>query len=291
MNKKIIVITGASGFIGRYVAKQLETDESFTVVPVARSKCDLDKFIQVEDYSKTPAGNYLVHLAEQPDCGKVNGEGDAYIDTASSTLSAILKNKYERVIYASSSLVYGDQGEEPYLESSPVTTNSTYSINKTTSENTILSSGNGVVLRLANVIGPGMSSSNVVSDIFSQIPGEGELIVRNGSPVRDFICISDVAEVINKLLHSDISGIFNIGSGVDTSIVQLAQRCLNIAGEESRKVKSMTADAAHSYNVMNIDKISSELGWRVRKSLSECLQEIFLNHERAEENILWKRKL
>ncbi|MDA9006513.1 NAD(P)-dependent oxidoreductase [Litoricola sp.] len=282
MNKKIVVITGASGFIGRYVAKHLETDESFKVVPVARSKCELDNFVQVEDYTKTPEGNYLVHLAEQPDCGKVNSEGDAYIDIASSTLAVILKNKYERVIYASSSLVYGDQGEEPYMESSPVTTNNTYSVNKTKSENTIRSLENGVVLRLANVIGPGMSASNVVSDIISQIPGQGELVLRNGSPIRDFICVNDVAEVINKLLHSDISGIFNIGSGVGTSIVELAQSCLNIAGEESRKVKSMVADSAHSYNVMNIDKISNELGWRVRKPMSECLQKIFLNHKRAE---------
>jgi nucleoside-diphosphate-sugar epimerase len=279
MNKKVIVITGASGFIGRHVAKQLERDDGFTVLPVARRKCDLNNFVQVENYSETPSGDYLVHLAEQPDHGQVNSQGYAYIEDASSTLRDILKNDYDKIIYASSSLVYGDEGDEAYFESTPISANNTYSINKIKSENTVMLSGNGVVLRLANVIGPGMSTSNVVSDIFSQIPGEGDLIVKNGSPVRNFISVSDVVDVINKLLHSEIRGVFNIGSENGMSIFELAQQCLVIAGEESRNIKSILTESGSSYNVVNIDKIYRELGWRPRKIISECLKEIFLNNK------------
>jgi len=281
-----VVVTGASGFIGQAVVKTLVKDQSFDVVAVSRSKCSYVDCYQIENYRDTPGGDVLIHLAEQPDCGQVNSLGDAYLEESTSVLTTLLKKNYKKVIYASSSVIYGDVGQEPFPESSFLAINNVYSKNKHANENLVLSRPNGIIVRLANVIGLGMAANNVVSDILAQIPGVGSITVRNGVPVRDFICVSDVVDAILQLLKSSKSGVYNVGLGSGVSIAQLASLCLKAVGESHRQIESKADTFQASYNVMNVQKIKNDIGWTANVTLEDCIKQIILNRNMKVDEML-----
>ncbi len=281
-----VVVTGASGFIGQAVVKTLVKDQSFDVVAVSRSKSDYVGCFQVANYRDTPVGDVLIHLAEQPDCGQVNSLGDAYLQESTSVLTSLLEKNYEKVIYASSSVIYGDIGQEPFPESSLLAINNVYAKSKHANENLVLSHPNGIIVRLANVIGLGMAANNVVSDILTQIPGDGSITVRNGAPIRDFICVSDVADAILQLLKSSKSGVYNVGLGSGVSIAQLALLCLKSVGESHRQIESKAETFQASYNVMNVQKIKNDIGWTANVTLEDCIKQIILNRNMKVDEML-----
>lgn len=103
--KRTVVVTGASGFIGRALSATLALS-GVVVRPVSRSSGE--GWQQLADYRDTPSADVLVHLAEANDRGRANAAGEAGYDAAIETMEAVLGKSYQRVIYASSSVLYGD---------------------------------------------------------------------------------------------------------------------------------------------------------------------------------------
>jgi UDP-glucose 4-epimerase len=148
-----------------------------------------------------------------------------------------------------------------------------YSITKLENEERVLNSG-GIVVRFSNVIGKGMSKNNILSDIFKQLPEKNPLLIRNIEPIRDFVCIDDAVDSVVKLMQKEISGIFNIGSGVATSINQLTKTVLNIVKQEDREVNSIVKDSKYSYNVLNIEKTKKTIDWQPKFTLSQSIKKM-----------------
>jgi len=263
-----VIVTGASGFVGDALVQRLKQTAGFNVIPVSRRQAHSDTYL-LEDYHDTPPGDVLVHLAENPDRMQVNQSGDVELDKSMAVLDALLQKKYQFVVYCSSAIIYGDSGERPFLEESPVIVNDTYSRLKVVNENKVLHTG-GAVLRLANVVGPGMAKNNVLSDILSQLSAMSPLVVRNGNPVRDFIWVSDVVNAIVILIEKKVPGVFNVGTGIGVSINELARMVLQAAGEAQREVDSMAVSSSESYNVLDIEKIKT-LGWEPAYTLSQSI--------------------
>ena len=186
------VITGASGFIGSTLVKRLARDSDIEVVPVCRSRIDIPH-VGVKDYGDTPEGNVLVHLAEASDRGGVNRAGEAYRKATGAVMDKLLAKNFDKIIYCSSSTVYGDLNALPCAEDCEVFAVDNYTRAKLENETRVLEA-NGIVVRLSNVIGPAMSPYNVISDILKQLPLDGPITVRNDIPVRDFVWIDDVAD-------------------------------------------------------------------------------------------------
>ena len=258
MTKKV-VITGASGFIGRALCERLEQMTDYLVIPVTRSH-DREGFYTVNSYDETPLGDILVHLGEDPDRARVNNIGVTYQQETGEVVEKLIKQGYKKMIYCSSSVVYGDRGIEPYRENGETYPVDVYSKAKIENENRVLNSG-GVVVRLSNVIGTGMAANNVLSDILNQLPNSSPLFVRNGKPIRDFVWLENAVQALVLLIRESVSGVFNVGTGVATSIHDLADMALKITGQGDRSINSMILDSDYSYNVINIEKMKRTLNW------------------------------
>jgi nucleoside-diphosphate-sugar epimerase len=134
----------------------------------------------------------------------------------------------------------------------------------------------GIVVRPANIYGPGMSKNNVMSAILRQIPGEGTLEVMDTSPVRDFIWVEDAAEgivalALNHFKEGKERGLYNLGTGVGTSIETLADLALEIAGQPDRPVKTKYSSDRQSCLILDFADTTAACGWRPKTSLREGL--------------------
>jgi nucleoside-diphosphate-sugar epimerase len=263
-----VVVTGASGFLARRVIRSL-VSPGIDCVGVTRRV--VPETLRVVSYADSPAGDILVHLAEEPDRARAEAGGVTYEKAAAETLAALLAKKYSRIVYASSAALYGDQSTHLHQASDAVFVTDTYTRIKRHAELAVLA-GPGVVARLANLYGQGMASSNVVSTVLRQIPGEGALEVLDDAPVRDFLWADDAASALAAVAMGRPHGLFNIGSGQATSIRGLAQTALALAGQTNRRIVATSPTGRLSYLVLDVGSTIAQFSWAPSMSLEEGLR-------------------
>ena len=272
-----VVVTGASGFLGFNVLGALAAHEDVDVIAVTRR--DIPGWCRVNDYSESPVGDVLIHLAENNDRAEVAKAGQAYEEQMLATLSVLLEKDYRRVVYASSAVLYGDAETHAHLSSDPIKIDDVYARLKRQSELAVLKFSGGIVVRLANIYGPGMSHNNVMSRILRQIPGAGSLEVIDTNPVRDFVWVNDAAEGIVALALGNIKNgndeaLYNLGTGVGTSIGALASMALKIVGQADRPVKSKCSSDRQSTLVLDSSDTNAICGWVPKTSLQQGLSHL-----------------
>lgn len=280
-----IIITGASGFIGGHLISKLSEIANTEIVPLTRRK--IPNLIRVSDYRDAPEGDVLIHLAEDNNLENVASRDLSYEQNALSTLRTLLDKKYRRIIYASSSTLYGDKSVVPHSTGDEIFVKNPYTRIKSLSESAVLENPNGVVVRLANVYGPLMSTNNVMSQILSQIPKQGDLEVGDVNPVRDFVWVQDVAEGISMLTRMDlakteISKMYNLGSGVGTSIGDLALLTLELAGQSERRVMSKNRTRVMSSIVLDCSEMTNACGWTPQVSLRQGIATLLTSSLKTE---------
>ncbi len=265
-----IVVIGASGFLGGFVGARFKALGAQTIL-VSRQK--IFGYHTVVEYADTPQGDILIHLAETSNRSHANHLAVNYERSVDRNLDCLLKKGYRGIVYASSSVVYGDGVSQPHNELESVSAIDTYTRVKLASENKVLSSG-GVVVRLANIYGPGMAAENVISRIINQFDEDGPITLQDTSPVRDFIWVEDAAEVFIKLVTLRVQGLFNVGTGIGTSIEDLAIMLLQHARQPQRKIVSEKSSTKPSSIVLDISKTKQALHWRPSVNLNEGLQRL-----------------
>lgn len=262
-----ITVTGAGGFLGCHLTSYLKK-AGFSVAPVSRRS--ISGMIQVKNYTQTPGDQILLHLAEEPDRGKVNDLGESYLESSAHVVE-VLSKRFQIVIYMSSNVVYGDENDNLCAVDMPLVETDTYSKLKIRNERTVIDSG-GCVVRLANLFGVGMSTNNVLSDIIAQIPGEGPLRVRDDSPIRDFLSVSDTVSALSQILRRNITGVVNVGSGIATSINTLAKLMLINARQGNREIIATKPSNRSSKIVLDISETVKAIDWAPSPSLKDQLK-------------------
>ena len=253
-----IVVSGASGFLGRALLKKLS---SYGTSYIGLSRQQVPGLFNVKNYSEAPVGDVLVHLAEINDRAYANRLGPVYEQEAGELLQNLVSKGYKKIIYTSSAILYGDSETSPRKVSDPVFVVDSYTRIKRKSEEAVLAKG-GIVARLSNLYGPGMSEANVLSTMLRQLSLDGPLRLHDTSPVRDFLWIEDAAEALLKMIQSKFEGVFNVGTGVGTSIAELANEVLVAAGQPNREVISAISGAKHSSLILDILDTKAALNWQ-----------------------------
>lgn len=264
-----VVITGASGFFGGALVRKL-TGAGVDCIGISRKKNP--GLCQVARYSDAPVGSVLVHLAETNNRSVASAGGAALESEAQQTLEALLAKGYRKAIYASSAVLYGDRCTTPRKVSDPVEAVDTYTRIKLASERAVLEQG-GAVARLSNLYGPGMAGNNVLSHILAQLGRGPSITMHTLEPVRDFLWIEDAVEALYDMVLREAAGLFNVGSGVGTSIRQLVYMA-QAATATRQDVKALYTQAHPSHLVLDIAATTQGLGWRPRTGLEEGVSKL-----------------
>ncbi len=209
-----------------------------------------------------------MHLAEASDRAYAEANSPLYEQISLATLDTLQDKGFSRVVYASSAVLYGDQEPSPRRCVDSVHAKDAYTRLKLASEKAVLARG-GIVARLANLYGPGMAESNVLSTILGQIRQDGPVRVLDATPVRDFLWIGDAARAMALMAMGDASGVFNVGSGQGVSIHELANVVLDAAGQAGRPVESARVSSRFSRLVVDIAQTKEVFGWYPAVTLVE----------------------
>ena len=249
---KLVLITGGSGFIGRELMTALRRHEpgvrlrSFDVRPAEEPGVETVIGSVLDRTTLRNAVNdvdYVVHLAAwlgveasdlQPlKCLDINIEGTTRV------LEAVTMAGVKKVVFASSSEVYGDAVELPIRETTPLNPKSVYAVTKLAGEEYTRGYSRqygfaNSIVRFFNVYGPRQDLRFVVPRFVEcALGGQAPRIFGDGSQTRAFCHVSDAARGVVQALVADAAdnGLFNIGNpGGLTSVANLWQRVAKLEG-------------------------------------------------------------
>lgn len=303
---KKAVVTGGVGFIGSHLAEKLARRDYHVIILDDLStgkpenvaellKKDNVEFVQgsvtnLPLLQKLFRGmEYVFHQAaltrvprsiEDPlTTNEVNVKGTL------SVLLAARENKVRKVIYASSSSVYGDTLTLPQREGMPPNPLSPYALTKLAGEyyGNIFRQIYGlstVSLRYFNVYGsrqdPHSQYATVIPAFIARISQNlPPIIFGDGKQSRDFTYIEDTVRANILAAENDAEGVYNIGSGKNTTINQLAEAILKLMGKDLRPIygKPRPGDLRHTLaDAARARSFGYEPKWTLQEGLRETIR-------------------
>lgn len=259
---KKVLITGGGGFIGTHIAINLAKkgfkirlfDLNFNNFDVLSKKLgyslEAEKVIgNVLDedalVNAVKGCDYVVHAAamlgvkntelKRLECLNINILGTINV------LEACVKGKVSRIIFTSSSEVYGEPIECPIKENDPKSPVSLYGVSKIAGEEYIKAYHvkyrlDFSIVRFFNVYGPGQVAEFVMPRFIKNVlNNEQPVVYGSGSQVRTFCFVEDAAEGVSKVIteKNGLNQIFNIGNDEGSiSIKDLAEKIIKISGKD-----------------------------------------------------------
>ena len=300
-----VLVTGGAGFIGSHVAEALVAegcdvhvmdDLSGGVrgnVPAGATFHALDiRSAEAADLVRAERFAALCHLAAQMDVRRSVADPayDASVNVLGllNLMEAGRTSGLERVAFASTGgAIYGEpdpavNGGGPQPESHPTLPMSPYGITKLVSEHYLrfYEQTHGVAyaaLRFGNVYGPRQNphgEAGVVA-IFAQRLLRGEPVRVNGpgTQTRDYVFVADVVRAFVAALASGVSGIFNVGTGVETDVNTLYDTINAHTGAGRTREHGPAAPGEQMRSVLDTARIRDTLGWTPTTDVATGLEE------------------
>jgi UDP-glucose 4-epimerase len=262
-----VLVTGGTGFIGSHLSEKLVAlghkvtildNVEFGNMENIRSVSDKINLIKgnITDVNLLEGaikGNeYIFHLAANNSVNKSIQEpfwsAEQNIMGAIRLLEIALKEKVRRVIFSSSTTVYGYAKDLPLKETMPVTPASPYALEKATGENYMKLFSNlhdidAVSLRYFNVFGPRQNASaphvGGVTVVINQIHDRGRSqLFGDGKQTRDMIYVEDIVKANILAMEKEVKlagAVFNICTGKSILITELHNKISQLMGVESSR--------------------------------------------------------
>lgn len=304
------LVTGGAGFIGSHVVEALAA-EGFTVEVLddlssgRRENLSPDVVIHELDVASPDAArvvregefDVICHLAAQIDVRK--SVADPVQDARINVLGTIgiaeavrQSGRKTRIVFASTGgALYGDFVKPPNVEDFPKDPESPYGIAKLAAEYYLAYYGRlhgleCVVLRFANVYGPRQDphgEAGVVAIFCNRIlAGEAMTVFGDGNQTRDYVFVKDVARA-NALAATrplpDAGRLdaraFNVGTAVETTVLELAEQLQSSAGRQVGVVHAAARPGEQLRSAVKIDRARDILGWEPQATLATGLAETF----------------
>jgi UDP-glucose 4-epimerase len=292
------LVTGGAGFIGSHVVDLLLAG-GYRVVALDSLvrgtldnlpsgcgfvRCDITDGAATEEAVARFHPEVIVHLAAHTTVEESLTDPclDASVNVMGtlSVLRAAARNHCRKVVFASSSTVYGEPQRQPVQESDVLNPISPYGASKTAAEHyvRILCDVRGishVVLRFGNVFGPRDSPSSrhvVTSFISTLLAGETPVIEWDGEQAKDYVHVHDVARAVAAAIELGHNDSFNIGSEEAVSVNRLYELVCSLLALQVTPLRRERRPGDVRTFVMNCAKAHHTLKWRPLTALSEGLR-------------------
>lgn len=290
MRNKNILITGGLGFIGSHIANELLNDNQIVIVdnlstgnlnninnPNHENLKIIKEDIRNVDLDEVTSDiDYIFHLAamasvplsiDRPvECNDIN------LNATINLLKSAVDNNVKKIVFSSSSSVYGENRNMPLKESEPLMPMSPYAASKASCELYLRSfydsyGLNYTVLRYFNVFGPGQDKNSqyaavIPNFISAMLEGNQPEIYGDGEQTRDFVFVKDIVKANINAAKSDYNGVINIASGEKLSINQLFDIVKRTLGSdlEPKYLPKRAGDIKHSLaDTSKMEKINFEI--------------------------------
>jgi nucleoside-diphosphate-sugar epimerase len=280
-----VLVTGASGFVGRHLVGRLWT-AGFAVIPHTSAEGDIASC----DFPHSVT--HVVHLAALtfvPD--SYQHTRDFYRVNVLGTVNVLEHcRRTGAALVFLSSYVYGAPERLPVDENHPVCASNPYGHTKLLAEQTcrFYAEQFGVpltVVRPFNLYGEGQSEKFLIPSLIRQTlsPSAAEMVVADERPRRDYIHVEDVADLLVKMVHTTAPGTYNAGSGVSHSVTEIAA-LINTISVVKKPLRSLEERRPNEIpdTVADITRARRTFDWEPRISLHAGLERMLLAHAGAE---------
>jgi UDP-glucose 4-epimerase len=291
-----VVVTGGAGFIGSNLVDALVARGEEVVViddlstgrrenlagsPAELLELDITDATALSAVVRNAKPDRIFHLAAQMDVrrsvadpafdARVNVEGTINVLNAAGEHGA-------RVVFSSTGgALYGETDTVPTPETAPIAPLSPYGQSKHSAEGYLslfhrLHGLSTISLRLANVYGPRQDPNGEagVVAIYTglRLNGGTPIAYGDGRQTRDFIYVGDVVEAMIAAGDATATGSYNVGTGIETSVLELAAAF----GDDFEPELAEARPGEVQRSTLDVGKIERDLGWRARTSLAEGLE-------------------
>lgn len=294
-------VTGGAGFIGSYLVKKLISENHQVIVIdnfhtgkeenlkqiikcIEIQKTDIRDFNQLKKILKKVDG--VFHKAALTTVPESFIKPEEYNDVnvvGTDNVFKIAKEYNLKVVYASSSSVYGNTEKIPIKEDFPrnpinpygkTKLDDEYLAEKYSSENLDV-----IGLRYFNVYGIGQTGSyaGVITQFLNRLKENKPPIINGeGNQIRDFVYVKDVAQVNLVAMKSNVKkGFFNIGSGKTISIKKLAEIMIDLSGLDLEPIFDKKLEGDIEKSQADTYLTSKMLGWKSETILKDGLKALY----------------
>jgi len=301
------LVTGGAGFIGSNLVDALlargdevtvlddlstgrrENLEPGLAAGATLVEADIRERAAVEAIARRAEPEVVFHLAAQIDVRKsiADPAWDAAINVGgtANVLEAARAAGARRLVFSSTGgAIYGEgEGQElPLAEDAPLAPEAPYGQSKFAGEGYLalferLYGLSSVPLRLGNVYGPRqdpLGEAGVVAIFCGRLrEGARPTVFGNGKQTRDYIYVGDVVAAMLAAASSDATGPFNVGTGVETDVLELVRALAELGGTEGFEPEFAPPRTGEVQRI-SIDpgRAKRELGWEAQTGLDEGLR-------------------
>lgn len=276
-----ILITGASGYVGSHLLNVLTDQERKKCLMPDLDELELSDAACVDRYFAEHSIDRVIHLAACLDSNAPSTLFTSNIEGMLHLLSACVKYSVSHFLFISGNNVYGSNGEKKFQEDdnrNPMVGNR-YGLSKYCGElmtadylaNTTTRYG---ILRIADIYGPGQKTGVLLKAITSNMKScQPQKLYGVGDRTRDYIYIDDVARGIAFAARNKLEGVYNLSTGVGTSVAELVHLAEQISPCKEPTIAVAVEKEDHSKVVLDNTKLK-EAGFTPSVSIKEGLQRL-----------------
>jgi dTDP-glucose 4,6-dehydratase len=298
-----LLVAGAAGFIGSNFVRLIRTTRPDVQVTVLDKLTYAGNLANLAEFEGRPGYRFVKgDICDQALVDSLASETDAILNFAAEThvdrslmdpfafietdvrgtavlCEAARKHNHQVLLLVSTDEVYGDVATGRSREEDGFKPRSPYSASKAGGEHLARAYAESfglplIVTRGSNNYGPYQYPEKLIPVLITNAIDDRPLPLYNdGSAVRDYVFVEDHCRAIDMALHeAPIGGVYNVGTGVETRGLQVAEAVLEIMGKPKSLIEFVADRPGHDYRyAVDIARVT-ELGWEPRVSFGEGLE-------------------
>lgn len=293
-----VLLTGGAGFIGSHIAEaycargySVTVLDNFSTgckenVPAGAQVIEMDirdrrlrEFLEREKFDVI---NHHAALTSVPESFRYPTDyADVNVIGTVNLLEAGVRSGVGLFIFASTCAVYADSNELPYSETHPTHPINPYGASKLAAEQFVMMyaaqfpSLRSVILRYGNVFGPRQrvyGEGNLVAISATKLVlGQSPTVFGDGTHTRDYVYVGDVADLNVLLVEKPCSGLFNVGTGVERSVLDVCRHVMNALGIERRLCYGPPRPEQERV-VLSSAALAATIGWQPAVSFEDGIR-------------------